>query len=72
LYFRSAAAAIQVNHGTLDRPVPVRNSEALERRLVEEGAPNAEVLFHAGFGHDLRESMALTNARQFLVERLSH
>jgi dipeptidyl aminopeptidase/acylaminoacyl peptidase len=71
LYFRSIGAAIQVHHGLDDRPVPVRNSQALERRLVEAGASNGAVLFYAGAGHDLSKSLAPNRARQFLLEHLS-
>jgi dipeptidyl aminopeptidase/acylaminoacyl peptidase len=65
LYFRSAGAAIQVHHGVDDRPVPVRNSQALERRL------GREVLFYDKTGHDLSKSDAPNRARQFLREHLS-
>jgi hypothetical protein len=60
-----------VHHGLDDRPVPVRNSQALERRLVEAGASNGAVLFYAGAGHDLSKSLAPNRARQFLLKHLS-
>jgi dipeptidyl aminopeptidase/acylaminoacyl peptidase len=71
LYFRSIGAAIQVHHGVDDRPVPVQNSQALERRLLEAGDSNVEVLFYAGAGHDLSKSGAPNRARQFLRKHLS-
>jgi pimeloyl-ACP methyl ester carboxylesterase len=69
LYFQSIGA-VQVHHGVDDRPVPVRNSQALERRRSESGASNGEVLFYSGAGHDLSKSGAPGRARQFLLDRL--
>ena len=70
LYFRSAGTAIQVHHGVDDRPVPVRNSQALERRLGEPGTASGEVLFYDEAGHDLSKSDAPNRARQFLRKHL--
>jgi dipeptidyl aminopeptidase/acylaminoacyl peptidase len=70
LYHRSVGAALQVHHGLDDRPVPVRNSQVLERRLIEARASNSAVLFYAQAGHDLSRSAAPGRARQFLLEQL--
>jgi dipeptidyl aminopeptidase/acylaminoacyl peptidase len=70
LYFRSAGAAFQVHHGVADRPVPVRNSQALEQRLGGAGIASGEVLFYDEAGHDLSRSAAPDRAKTFLLTQL--
>ena len=72
LYFVSDLPSTQVHHGAEDTPVPVRNARAIQQRFLSLGldSPEYRVFIYEDVGHQLDDSGAFENTREFVFEWL--
>ncbi len=70
-YIRQARTPTLIQHGELDRRVPIPNAYELRQGLEDRGVP-VEMIVYKGFGHGITKPRALRGLMQHNLEWFNH